>query len=67
MRHCEDSQIIALLNNVRTASLILHNIHLIQSRILLPEDKNYRKDTLHIYAENANANSYNQAMLKYII
>ena len=61
-----DSQLTDLLNNVRTANLNSHNINLIQSRIIQPKDANYPKDALHIYAENANANSYNQAMLESI-
>ena len=58
------SQLIDLLSNVRTANLNLHNINMIQSRIMQPEDANYPKDALHIYAENATANSYNQVMFE---
>ena len=61
-----DSQLIHLLNNVSTAKLNSRNINIIQSRIIQPEYANYPKDVLHIYAENANANSYNQAMLESI-
>ena len=39
---------------------------MIQSRIIQPEDANYPKDALHSYAENASANSYNQAILESI-
>ena len=59
-----DSQLIDLLNNVCTANLNSYNINLIQSRIIQSEDTNYPKDAFHIYAENANGNSCNQAMLK---
>ena len=58
-----DSQLIHLLNNVCTVNLNLHNNNMIQSRTIQPEDVNYPKDALHVYAENENANSYNQAML----
>ena len=61
-----DPQLIHLLNNVRTANLNSHKIYMIHSRIIQPEDANNPKDALHIYAENANANSYNQAMLESI-
>ena len=66
MRQRGDSQLIDLLNNVCTANFNLHNINTTQSRIMQPEDANYPKDALHIYAENAIANSYNQAMLESI-
>ena len=39
---------------------------MIHSRIIQPEDANCPKDALHIDAENANVNSYNQAMLESI-
>ena len=61
-----DSEVIDLLNNVRAENLNSRNINMIQSRIIQPEDANYHKDTLHIYAENAIANSYIQAMLESI-
>ena len=61
-----DPQLIHLLNNVHTATLNLHNINMIHSRIIQSEDANCPKDALHIYAENANANSYSQAMLESI-
>ena len=66
MRQRGDSQLIDLLNNVCTANFNLHNINMTQSRIMQPKDANYPKDALHIYAENAIANSYNQAMLESI-
>ena len=58
-----DYQLIHLLNNVCTVNLNFHNIDMIQSRTIQPEDVNYPKDALHVYAESENANSYNQAML----
>ena len=58
-----DSQLIYLLNNVCTVNLNLHNNNTIQSRIIQPEDVNYPKYAPHVYAENENANSYNQAIL----
>ena len=61
-----DSELIDLLNNVRAENLNSRNINMIQSRIIQLEDANYPKDTLHIYAENAIANSYIQAMLESI-
>ena len=64
MRWRGDSQLINLLNNVRTANFNRRNISRIQSSMIQPEDANCRKDALHIYAENAIANSYNQAMLE---
>ena len=63
MQQRGDSQLIHLLNNVCTVNLNLHNNNMIQSRTIQPEDVNYPKDALHVYAENENANSYNQAML----
>ena len=59
-----DSQLIDLLSNVRTAYSNSHNIKVIHSRIIQSEDANYPKDALHIYAVNASANSYNQAVLE---
>ena len=49
-----DSQLIHLLNNVCTVNLNLHNNNMIQSRTIQPEDVNYPKDALHVYAENEN-------------
>ena len=62
MRQRGDSQLIDLLNNLRTANLNSHSINLIQIRIIQPEDTSCPKDVLHIYTENANASSNNQEM-----
>ena len=57
MQQRGDSQLIHLLNIVCTLNLNLHNINMIQSKIIEPEDANYSKDALHVYAENENVNS----------
>ena len=62
IRQRGDSQVIDLLNNLRTANLNSHSINLIQTRIIQPEDTSCPKDVLHIYAENANSSSNNHAM-----
>ena len=72
MRQRGDSQLIDLLNNVRTANLNSHNINMIRSRIIQPEDANHSKDVLHIYAENAvqtytMRQCWNQLIIQYII
>lgn len=62
MRYRENSQLIDLLNNVRTANLNSHDINLIQSRNLQPEYTNYPKDRIHIHAGNAKAFSYDHVL-----
>ena len=63
MRQCGDSQLIDLLNNVSARDLQPDNINILKSRIIQPGTEGYPCNALHIFAQNANANRYNDEML----
>ena len=62
MRQRGDDKFIDLLNHVRTAALENNDVSLLKSTFVRPSDT-YPKDTLHIFAENAPANTHNMTML----
>ena len=64
MRQRGDSQLIDLLNNVRTADIQPNDIDILKSRVIEPDTDNYPHDALHIFAENANAKRHNFEMLQ---
>ena len=64
MRQRGDSQLIDLLNNVRTADVQPSDIKLLESRVVQPGSKEYPHDALHIFAENASAKAHNLEMLE---
>ena len=57
-----DSQLIELLNNVRTGDIPSENINILKSRDIQPGAEDYPHNALHIFAENANANRHNDKM-----
>ena len=61
MRQRGNDKFIDLLNHVRTAELD-NNVSLLKSKPKRPSDT-YPKDALHIFAENAPANTHNMIML----
>ena len=64
MRQRDDSQLIDLLNNVRTGDIRPDNINLLKSRVVQPGTEDYPHNALHIFAENANASRHNDKMLE---
>ena len=59
MRQRGDSQLIDLLNHARVADIKPTDIELHESRVIQPWDDQYPQDSLHISAENPNANQHN--------
>ena len=63
MRQHGDSQLIYLLNIVRTGEIQPDNINIPKSRVIQPGEEDYPQNALHIFAENANTNRHNDKML----
>ena len=63
MRQRGDSDLIDLLNKVRTSSLEEYDENLLKSRFIKENDDNYPSDALHIFAENKPCQEHNQKML----
>lgn len=66
MRQREDQRLIDLLNNIRTGNLEPRHEELLKSKFISPEDLNYPKDAIHIFAENQPASEHNRNMLNSI-
>ena len=64
MRQRGDSDLIDLLNKVRTASLEECDETILKSRFESQNDDNYPCDALHIFAENKPCQEHNSNMLK---
>ena len=64
MRQRGDSDLIDLLNKVRTASLEECDETILKSRFVSQNDDNYPCDALHIFAENKPCQEHNSNMLK---
>ena len=63
MRQRGDSNLIDLLNKVRTASLEENDEIILRSRFLSQNDDSYPTDALHIFAENKPCQERNRTML----
>ena len=63
MRQRSDSQLIDLLNNVRTGDVQPDNINILKPRVIQPGAEDYPHNALHILKKNANAYRYNDKML----
>ena len=63
MRQRGDSELIDLLNKVRTASLDESDEILLKSRFITENDTNYPFDALHIFAENSPCQAHNSKKL----
>ena len=63
MRQRGDSNLIDLLNKVRTASLEKNDEIILRSRFLSQNDDSYPTDALHIFAENKPCQEHNRTML----
>ena len=63
MRQRGDSELIDLLNKVRTATLDENDEILLKSRFIMETDVNYPIDALHIFAENLPCRAHNSKML----
>ena len=63
MRQKDDQAFIELLNRIRIGKQTEHDINVIQSRSILPNDPSYPTDALHIWAENAPVDDYNKKKL----
>ena len=63
MRQRGDSDLIDLLNKVRTGTVEKHEENVLKSRFILPSDSSYPTDALHIFAENKPCQEHNNNML----
>ena len=63
MRQRGDSQLIDLLNNVRTGDVQPGNINILKSRVIQRGAEDYPHNAFHIFAENANAKRHNDKIL----
>ena len=63
MRQRGDSDLIELLNKVRTASLEESDENVLKSQFISENDSNYPVDALHIFAENKPCQEHNEKML----
>ena len=63
MRQKDDQAFIELLNRIRIGKQTEHDINVIQSRSILPNDPSYPTDALLIWAENAPVDDYNKKKL----
>ena len=64
VRQKGDDTFIKILNHVRTAEVDESDERTLQSRFISKDDSNYPWDALHIFAENAPAESHNFIMLQ---
>ena len=63
MQQRGDSQLIDLLNNIRTGYIQPDNINILKPRVIQPGAEDYPHNALLTFAENANANRHNDKML----
>ena len=63
MRQKDDHQFAHLLNRLRLNELTDKDQDTLQTRFVSPESKNYQKDLLHLFAENAGVNKHNNEIL----
>ena len=64
MRQRGDSELIDLLNKVRTASLDEHDESVLKSKFITKSNADYPIDALHIFAENLPCEEHNSNMLR---
>ena len=63
MRQKDDHQFAHLLNRLRLNELTDKDQDTLQTRFVSPESKDYQKDLLHLFAENAGVNKHNNEIL----
>ena len=63
MRQKDDLQFAQLLNRLRLNELTDKDQDTLQTRLISPESKDYQKDVLHLFAENAGVDKHNNEIL----
>ena len=63
MRQKDDLQFAHLLNRLRLNELTEKDQDTLQTRLISPESKDYQKDLLHLFAENAGVDRHNNEIL----
>ena len=63
MRQKDDIQFAHLLNRLRLNELTEKDQDTLQTRLVSPESKDYQKDLLHLFAENAGVDQHNNKIL----
>ena len=63
MRQKDDLQFAHLLNRLRLNELTEKDQDTLQTRLVSPESKDYQKDLLHLFAENAGVDQHNNKIL----
>ena len=63
MRQKDDLQFAHLLNRLRLNELTDKDQDTLQTRLISPESKDYQKDVLHLFAENAGVDKHNNEIL----
>ena len=64
MRQKDDLQFAHLLNRLRLNALTEKDQDTLQTRLVSPESKDYQKDLLHLFAENAGVDRHNNEILR---
>ena len=62
-RQRDDSQLIDLLNDIRTGDVQPDNINILKSRVIQPGVEDYPHNAVYVFAKNANADRHNDKML----